>query len=276
MKRNLLLTILMILTMILAVAACAATTGDDDDDDNNDPYADDDDTTGADDDDADDDDDDDADDDDDNDDGDDDDDDDDDDDGMSIADMREDHGPGDTVTVRGVVTTPTNFSDDLFFIQDEDNKAGSAGVAVYMWSEIAADYDGEMGDMVEITGELDDFFGMLELVVKNEEGSIEVVGSGSEPDPVVLAVGDLGEDYEGMLVTVEDVTATSDPDEYGAFFIEDGDGDEAMVDDTFFEKDHWGDFGVEDGSTFNSITGVLNYSHDEWRVEPRSDSDVDE
>ncbi len=268
MKRNLLWIVLIVLFVVPFAmgASCSTSGGGDDDDDDGLPTDDDsgDDDSGDDDSGDDDSGDDDSGDDDSGDD-------DDDDDGMSVADAREE-AVGSTVTVSAVITSPTNWKDDLFFIQDEA-KAGSSGVAVYMWSEVASGFDGEPGDTVTVTGELTDYFDLLEIKC-TEVGSVEVTGSGTIPDPANLDVDEVGEDYEGMLIEVQDVTVTDTPDEHGGFVVEDGNGDSLVVDDLFFEKDHWVGYGVDVDDEFASIIGVLTYDYDEFKLEPRSDSDL--
>jgi len=205
--------------------------------------------------------------------GDDDDDDDDDDDSTdtTIYDIQQGEvDEGDTVTVEGVVTTPTGYEDgDLFFMQDEDGGEYS-GIAVYMWSEIAATYDGEPGDIVRVTGEVSEFYDMTELVVKNYKSGVEIIGSTDVPDPENIAVGDVGEPWESVFVQVSDVTVTAEPNQYGEFTVEGS----LVIDDFFFELGHWEDYGISVDDTFSSIAGVLNYSYEEFKLEPRSDSDL--
>ncbi|MDP8222639.1 MAG: hypothetical protein P9L99_04710 [Candidatus Lernaella stagnicola] len=249
MLRNRLFLAAMFLLLIafILTAACATGGGDDDDDDDGGVWDDDDDAG----------------------------DDDDDDDAMSVADAR-DESEGSVVTVEGVVISPLNWSGDLFFIQDEDSKDDSSGIAVYMWDQIADGYDGEIGDVVRVTGQIAVFYDLMEIVCENEGGSVEVVGSGAEPDPTTIDIDEVGDDYEGMLVEITDVDVIADPDEYGEFTVEDGNSDQLNVDDLFFEKDHWADEGIGSGDSYSSIVGVLNYDYGAWKIEPRSNSDLTE
>jgi hypothetical protein len=86
----------------------------------------------------------------------------------------------------------------------------------------------------------------------------------------VVSTGDLAaeERWEGVLVKVEDIDVTSDPDQYGQFYVNDGTGD-YMVDDL-------GDYGysASQGDTLQSMTGVDWYSFDEYKLQPRDDGDI--
>ncbi len=113
---------------------------------------------------------------------------------------------GQRVVTVGVVTA---LAPDGFFIQvpDDGNPDTSNGIFVYTGGPPTV----EVGDEVEVTGTVDEFFGMTEIT-----GSllINVIGSGAVPDPIVFD-GDRPspdpeapscaieyECYEGMLIEV--------------------------------------------------------------------------
>lgn len=117
----------------------------------------------------------------------------------NILDVRQNYGVGDVVTIAGVVTSGANLG-SVRYVQD-----ATAGVAVYPgndWSALGI--TPEIGDSVVITGEISEFNGLLE--VGPDQLSMEWVGAGYPlPEPQIIAPGQLGEDLEGSLVTIEAV-----------------------------------------------------------------------
>ena len=76
------------------------------------------------------------------------------------------------------------------------------------------------------------------------------------------------EAYEGMLVKINNAEIMS-IDEYGNWTVNDGSGS-TLVDDYFFDGD-WPE--VSAGDTFD-ITGVVEYSYNEYKILPRFFSDI--
>ena len=74
--------------------------------------------------------------------------------------------------------------------------------------------------------------------------------------------------YEGVLLLVEDLTATGDLDSYGRWEA----NDSLTVDDYFgaFEGGR-----IEEGATVESLTGIVVYLSGTYRYEPRDDDDYD-
>lgn len=204
------------------------------------------------------------------------DDDDDDDTDATIYEVRQgDYDEGDVVTVNGVINSPTDFNGETFFMQDESGGEYS-GIAVYMWSEVAEVYSGQIGDEVTVTGEIADWYGLAELVVKNV-GDLVINGSVGEPDAEDLDLGDIDEPWESVLIRVADVTVSAAGFDYGEFTVTDGD-DDLIVDDIFFAKVggdwYWQNYGIQVGDEFSFMTGVTYYSYENYKLEPRADSDL--
>lgn len=119
------------------------------------------------------------------------------------------------VTVRGRVTAPSfaldHRSNTIYFQDDSLDPANnlSAGTTTYQNNLISPAV--ELGDEIEVTGRITQFFGLTELV----ELSIEVLRRGGPaPDPLELTVDQLRdfaaeERYEAMLVRLRDVTITA-------------------------------------------------------------------
>jgi hypothetical protein len=128
-----------------------------------------------------------------------------------------------------------------------------------------------IGDVVDVVGTLSERFGLTNVVLE----SVAVVGFVDPPEPAVVLVDDLAqavtaELWESVLVRVEDVTVTRSnpdfPDDYGEFLLE----DVLRVDDWLYLIEPDPAF----GDAFTSITGVLNYSFGNFKLEPRFAQDV--
>jgi phosphatidylserine/phosphatidylglycerophosphate/cardiolipin synthase-like enzyme len=97
---------------------------------------------------------------------------------------------GQTVTVTGIVTNGDELG-PIRYMQDE-----TAGIAVY--SSLVADVN--RGDEITVTGVLKDYSTLLEI---DPATSVTVNSTGNpSPDPVVLTPDQFAEEYEGMLVRV--------------------------------------------------------------------------
>ncbi|QGY43427.1 T9SS type A sorting domain-containing protein [Maribellus comscasis] len=109
-----------------------------------------------------------------------------------IADVRD--RVGQQVTVSGIVTNGDELGSIRYF-QDE-----TAGLAAYGTSLA----DIKRGDSIMITGTLKDYRNLLEL---DPIESVTVISSGNElPAPLTLTIDEIGEDNEGQLVQINNVT----------------------------------------------------------------------
>jgi uncharacterized protein YdeI (BOF family) len=97
-------------------------------------------------------------------------------------DAAKDSTDGTIVTVRGIAITPSLESDSRtsFYIQDEGQ-----GLNIFDFGTPAKDISA--GDSVQVTGEMDTFNGLREIVVEDVETDITVINSGNEvPAPRVI------------------------------------------------------------------------------------------
>lgn len=113
---------------------------------------------------------------------------------ISISDARA-LGADNTVTISGVVTNGDELG-VIVYIQD-----ATGGIAIYDPDNMG---DVKFGDSITVSGKLVDYNNLLEMqpvssVVVEKENA-------TQPDPVVLTPSELGEAYEGMLVTIESAT----------------------------------------------------------------------
>jgi len=113
---------------------------------------------------------------------------------------------GTRVTVRGIVTTP-NFqsSNTEYGLQDP-----TAGIVIFHWGAPYVTLN--VGDSVEVTGDLDDYNGKLEIVPSGAS-DITVISSGNSlPAFQEISVATLitnGEDYESELIRINGASITS-------------------------------------------------------------------
>jgi len=168
---------------------------------------------------------------------------------------------GQTVLVEGVVTF-TGYKGSNFFISSPQ---GGAWNSIYVYN---FDNSPTVGDMVSFKAVVDEYFGWTEL--KNLSQYAVISQGNPVPAPIVLTTAQLASDeaYESSLVTIQGVTVTAAPDIKNQWYVTDGSG-AAQVDDEIFRL-------LPDpviGDTFASITGIMDYSYDEYSINPRSIDD---
>jgi predicted extracellular nuclease len=182
-----------------------------------------------------------------------------------------DYEPGDLVTIEAIVTSPLIAKGDTMFIQEEPGGEYS-GVALYLYDEVQAEYVAEVGDRVRVTGEITEYFDFTEITVRSPY-DFQILESGEVPDPDVIEPGDIGEPWEGVLVQINDVTVETEVNGFGEFTGKSG-GETFTVDDIFFSPYHFEDIPVLLGDEFNWVRGVIFYSFEEYKFEPRTDNDL--
>lgn len=159
-----------------------------------------------------------------------------------------------TVTTSGVVTAKNNSA---YYIQDGTEER--SGLYVYDNTNSPA-----VGDLIEITGTVQEYFSLTELV--NITNMTILSGGNSLPFPVELSTGEVNnEDYESMLVKVTG-TCTSADLGFGEWELNDGSGS-CRVDDLFYA------FAPSQGVSY-SVTGPLHYSFDFFKIIPRNAGDI--
>ena len=163
---------------------------------------------------------------------------------------------GQSVTTTGIVTAIVANS---YFIQD--GTALRSGIYIYDQTNSPA-----IGDEVTLTGTVDEYFELTEII---NVTSFSINSSNNTlPNPISLSTGDANnEDYEGMLVTVQNATCTNTDIGFGEWQVNDGSGALAVDDLIYlFSPDLNIDYGV---------TGILTYSFSAYKIEPRSMDDVE-
>ncbi len=166
---------------------------------------------------------------------------------------------GQTVTTRGIVTAIFEAGDRVF-IQDPDGGPWS-GLFLFRPTPRPA-----VGDEVEVTGRVREFKGVTEI----EEGEITILSHNNPlPAPLPIDTGDAAqEQWESVLLRVQNVTVT-DPDlGHGEWQVDDGSGG-LIVDDL-------GSYNYRPvaGDALDFVVGPLYYSFDNFKLEPRDDTDI--
>lgn len=176
---------------------------------------------------------------------------------------------GEDVTVTGIVTAGGNEyyggTGTAQYAVIEDATGGEwSGLVLY-------GYDGILtglvrGDSVVVSGYVSEYNGLTEVVVN----TIDFDDPGHTiPAPAAISTVDVDlEKWEGVLISVSNVTVTDDDLGYGEWYVDDGSGD-GRVDDL-------GDYSYSpsNGDTFTEIIGVIFYSFTYYKIEPRDDSDL--
>ena len=176
---------------------------------------------------------------------------------------------GEDVTVTGIVTVAgdeyySSTSGAQFSVIADPSGGEWAGLVLFGYDGVMDSF--ERGDSVVVSGYINEYFGLTELVVQ----VVDHRDPGHTVPPAEsITTGDMSQEkWEGVLVSFQNVTVTSDPNQYGEYFVDDGSGD-AMADDKGVYP-----FSPGMGDTFSSMTGVVFYEYDYYRIQPRDESDI--
>jgi hypothetical protein len=185
------------------------------------------------------------------------------------------------VDVKDVVVTSPFFKDkngngNVFIAEAAGGEY--SGIQVYIYADVtleleAADKVPKLGDVLTISGQYTEFYDYSEITLSKAD-NLTITGTGTVPDPAVVAPADIAtggskaEAYEGVLVQVQDVTVTAPVVEFGEFTVT---GD-LVVDDLFFLPEPGPSPAMD--QAYTSITGLLAYSFEVFKLSPRSLDDL--
>ncbi len=187
---------------------------------------------------------------------------------------------GQEVTISGIVTAEFWGSYKNRYLYVQDSTAAWAGIYCFEYGGWDAfdfnDASGIVhtvaeGDSIAMTGTVTEYYGVTEMT---DVTSVTIYGKGTVPEPIVVTCGQVKtggteqEAYEGVLVKVENVTVVEEMSSYGEWFVTDG-TDTLMVDDTW-DYYCW----PKVGDVFAELVGVMDYSYNEARLQPRLARDV--
>lgn len=160
------------------------------------------------------------------------------------------------ISTSGVVTA--NFGDKYFL---QDGPGPWNGVLVY------DDTNPQIGDSIIVTGIVKEYYGVTEVT---ELSAYYHIASGKTlPQVTEINTGDGSEQYEGVLVKVEEATCTDEDyhNNYYMWTVDDGSG-ELLIHNTNTYT-----FDPNEGAEY-TITGPLNWDFGEWKIELRYEDDV--
>ncbi|UOR11619.1 chitobiase/beta-hexosaminidase C-terminal domain-containing protein [Halobacillus amylolyticus] len=177
---------------------------------------------------------------------------------QSIAEARASE-PGSTVKVQGVATAAFNTGGQTnLYIQDE-----TGGIIVR-----APGLSAEVGDVVSATGEFSAYYGMQQILASTANVDVVTPDAGVPTPEKVTSQQfsqDNGEAIEGEFVQVGEVEVLS-KNSYGDFTVQDESGTFTITPND--------ENALEVGKTYEQISGVVNYSFNEYKLVPRNDRDI--
>ena len=180
--------------------------------------------------------------------------------------------PGTIVLVEGLTVTAIRPDDSAF---TAETGSGEPYTGIFVFT--AGNPNGlAIGAVVDVQGTIEEYFDLTELT--DAQVTIVTPGDGTLPfaanlfTPADISTGGPeAESHESMLLRVENVTITNvNPDgmdDYDEFEI-----DGLRVDDLFFEAL---DNMCQIDTSFDSVTGVLIESFDNFKIAPRSAEDFE-
>jgi calcineurin-like phosphoesterase family protein len=195
--------------------------------------------------------------------------------GLSIFDIQFTTNPGDgtypseyegqTVTTGGIVTG-TDYSNGRFFI---GSTSGGSWNGLYIYNN---DYDVSIGDSVIVVGEVYEYYGFTEI---NPANSVEIVSSGN-PLPTYIAVSSWEaqneEEYESVLIQLNDIVVTQEYDDWSQWNVDDGSGN-CIISTGFINLEET-DLPIIMSYPFSSINGIVSYTWGEFQLNPRALDDI--
>lgn len=160
------------------------------------------------------------------------------------------------ISTTGIVTAVGSY---YYWLQD--GVGGWNGLYVY-----AGDNHGvQLGDSITITGEVVESYDQTRM----EDIINQVIHSSGNTLPTSATITTTevsSEMYEGVLVSVINAECINPDLGYGEWEVDDGSGS-CIVDDKMFE------FNAESGTHYN-VTGPVEYSYSNYKIEPRNENDV--
>ncbi|HAF06960.1 MAG: T9SS type A sorting domain-containing protein [bacterium] len=92
-------------------------------------------------------------------------------------------------------------------------------------------------------------------------------GDGTSPTPLYIPLSQIGESYEGVLIKVGPVEVLTTPDVNGEWIVSDG-VDSLIVDDL-------ATYTVPAVGSTVYLTGILDFSYGNYKLQPRNDNDIE-
>ena len=179
---------------------------------------------------------------------------------------------GQSVNTTGIVTGAFANS---FYLQDGSEPW--SGIYIYSGSALPS-----IGDSVIVSGEISEFCwngspcdcsdcGGAGVTEFYQPDDIYIISNNNElPEPILVNSGEaLSEQYEGVLIKMNNVECVSEANGFGVWGVNDGSG-VCGIHNTPDGYEH--DYQI--GEVYN-ITGIVTSTFDEWKVDLRMPSDVE-
>lgn len=161
---------------------------------------------------------------------------------------------GQMVTTTGLVVAK---SETNYFLQD--NSGAWNGIYVYDTNDSIL-----VGHRISITATVDEYYGATQL---NSVQSITIITSEFTNLPSTISAEMFNtEAYEGVLVTVDMLECTASANDYG-------EAEFTVASNVIISDDLYFDFTPTIGSYYQ-VTGVVHYSFGNYKINPRSESDI--
>ena len=162
------------------------------------------------------------------------------------------------ITTEGIVTARFQYG---YFIQDP---VGGAWTGLWVHDTANAP---ALGDRVRLTGTVIEYYNLTELDLLTDYQLVS--GGNALPEPLVVTTGAANdEQYEGVLLRVENVQVTAEEDSYSEWQVDDGSGP-LMVDNLGTDT-----YVPVLGDELTAIIGPLNYNFGAFKIAPRYDNDI--
>jgi len=166
---------------------------------------------------------------------------------------------GAVVRVEGIINVlPGVFSSQYFYIQDSE-----AGIQIYYYKKDFPDL--KLFNHVKIKGEISIVSSGIRIKIR-DRSDIEIISS-ETISPSNVKTGDVGENYEGMLVKIKGkITGTKG----SIFYLDDGSGQVKcyIKSSTNIKKPRL------TKNMEGEIIGIVSKSNDIWQIMPRMQSDL--
>ena len=186
------------------------------------------------------------------------------------------------VTIQGIVTAEFWGSGDRKYMTVQDANGPWNGILCYEadgWDEFSwiDDFGSSVsgpgeGDLVTLTGTVNEYYNFTQLL----DVSAGIVHPTSDDDLVILPsmilAGDIGESYESCLIELGGAMVSEVPNDYGEwkFATIDINGGGTVICDDKWDYFYFPTLDQE----LSSVTGVLDYNFNNYKLQPRLARDV--
>jgi predicted extracellular nuclease len=161
-----------------------------------------------------------------------------------------------------VVSAPFTLEGKGFFVQAQGGGPES-GLYIYTGRPFE-ETELRIGDLVNVYGSVSEYFDFTELSVQTER-AVQVVGSAEPTVDLLETTPDDWEPWESCLVRLPDQTALTGANNWGEVDLSAG----IVMDNSYL------DFVVQAGDELGDVAGVIVYSFEKFKINPRVATDIE-